>query len=227
MAQHLSLFLRKRLRRLDESQAVFRFLKGQIENYGRDLLPEEIQELIKVLNDLLSKREEEQRRIIENLPRERVRFKLKIKAKTSIVDLVMLRQLKYDREIDRVTYEPHLKRIYPAENRQGRGEPKFMFIEYDIDEPVGSFFVLSYPKEEPQKGQTRIAYGFIYFMLTPSGLIQLGAPAAGNIKQSLEAIEKYLKREINKNQLEQYFKKLNSEELEFLREVVGIEVNVL
>ena len=227
MAQSLSKFLKRRLRRLDESQAVFRFLKGQIENYGRDLLPEEIQELIKVLTDLLSKREEEQRRIIENLPRERISFKLKIKAKSSIADMIMLRQLKYDREIDRVIYEPHLKRVYPAENWRGRGKPQFMIVEYDIDEPVDSFFVLSYPKEEPQKGQSRIAYGFIYFMLIHEGLVQLGAPANHDVKKSSEAIKKYLKREINKNQLKQYFKELGSKELEFLREIVGIELNVL
>jgi hypothetical protein len=223
MAQRLSLFLRKRLRRLDESQAVFRFLKGQIENYGRDLLPEEIQELIKVLNDLLSKREEEQRKIIENLPRERVEVNLKIKTKASVADKIVLRQLKYDKEIDRVYQEPHLKRIYPVGDWQGRGKPKFMIVEYDIDEPVGSFFVLSYPlREKAEEGQSGIPYGFIYFMLTQGGLIQLGAPAAGNIKRSSEAIGKYLKREINKDELKQHFK-----EWKFLGKTAEIELNVL
>ena len=223
MAQSLSKFLKRRLRRLDESQAVFRFLKGQIENYGRDLLPEEIQELIKVLTDLLSKREEEQRRIIENLPRERVGFNLKIKAKASIADKIMLRQLKYDKEIDRVYQEPHLKRIYPVRDWQGRGKPKFMIVEYDIDEPVGSFFVLSYPlRERVEEGQSGVPYGFIYFMLTRGGLIQLGAPAAGNIKKSSEAIGEYLKGKINKDELRQYFK-----EWKFLGKAAEIELNVL
>jgi hypothetical protein len=223
MAQRLSAFLRKRLRRLEESQAVFKFLKGQIENYGRDLLPEEIRELIGVLNDLLSRREEEQRRIVENLPRERVGFNLKIKIDASVADKVMLRQLKYDKEIDRVYQEPHLKRVYPQENWQGRGKPKFMIVEYDIDEPVGSFFVLSYPlRKKAEEGQSGIPYGFIYFMLTRGGLIQLGAPVAGNIKRSSEAIGEYFKGKISKDELRQYFK-----EWKFLGKTAEIELNVL